>query len=493
MDTPQVTHVPAQPRQRHHTAACTYVSTSTHGSPGKARAHARCPNPHPRSHYSQDLSYACPRSPRPATFPHSPLLCLRLHNFHHHNHLINHHQPHPHPALHPPSRGPNLPKGAPKPVLTASNPAATKAHAPTRPAPAARLKPKTAAKQQPKPVSPPRPQPAAKPKPKPKPGATRAARARPPEDVLYDIWPHTFQARRQQRPARRPLIVTYAAAITFMAERAAARAQRTSSRHLSKPAPQAQGPPPTGPEQRQGPPAASLPPYQPWMSAHIQHMPRWRRHRESQPSPEAETVLAYPRSPHLPAPPLPAHRTTRNPPGPPPPSVPTTPSHPPTPTPPSQTAAPPRDSDGGAGPTRSSGSWESGPRQSVPSRAWSTGPARGRWTTCRLQPAGGRMPQAAWEAMLAHALHPLGVHPRNLAAPKDQRYVIRRLRETFQETQRDGIRLWDITQSPAPHTHTPSPPHKPQRTNTSGTDSTPGALRATQHDAPDPPASGAAT
>ena len=38
-------HVPAQPRQRHHT------STSTHRSPGKARAHARCLNPHPRSHH----------------------------------------------------------------------------------------------------------------------------------------------------------------------------------------------------------------------------------------------------------------------------------------------------------------------------------------------------------------------------------------------------------------------------------------------------------
>ena len=66
------------------------------------------------------------------------------------------------------------------------------------------------------------------------------------------------------------------------------------------------------------------------------------------------------------------------------------------------------------------------------------------------------------------------------------------LRETLQETRRDGIRLWDITQSPAPHAHTPSPPHKRRRTDTGDTHSTPGALRATQHDAPDPPASGAA-
>ena len=101
------------------------------------------------------------------------------------------------------------------------------------------------------------------------------------------------------------------------------------------------------------------------------------------------------------------------------------------------------------------------------------------------------MPQAAWEAMLADALHPLGVQPRNLPATQDHLYVLRRLRETLQETQRDGIRLWDITQSPAPHKHTRSPPHKRRRPR--GTHSSPGALHTTQHDAPDPPASGAAT
>ena len=37
----------------------------------------------------------------------------------------------------------------------------------------------------------------------------------------------------------------------------------------------------------------SPPPYQPSMSAHVQHMPRYRRHRESQPNPKAETVRAY--------------------------------------------------------------------------------------------------------------------------------------------------------------------------------------------------------
>ena len=120
-------------------------------------------------------------------------------------------------------------------------------------------------------------------------------------------------------------------------------------------------------------------------------------------------------------------------------------------------------------------------------------PRKGSVENSHLQPAGGRMPQAAWEAMLANALHPLGVQPRNLSAPQDHPYVLKRLRETLQEMQRDGIRLRDITQSPTPHTHTPSPHHKCRRTEAGGTHSTPGAQRATQHDAPDPPASGAAT
>ena len=86
MATPPVTHVPAQPRQRRH------ASTSTHRSPGKTRAHARCPNLHPRSRYLQDpASYARPRSPGPSAVSHSPLLRLRLHNLHQHDHLIHHH------------------------------------------------------------------------------------------------------------------------------------------------------------------------------------------------------------------------------------------------------------------------------------------------------------------------------------------------------------------------------------------------------------------
>ena len=86
MATPWVTHMPAQPRQRRHT------STSTHRSPGETRAHARCPNLHPHSHYLQDqASYARPQSPGPSAVSHSPLLRLRLHNLHHHDHLIHDH------------------------------------------------------------------------------------------------------------------------------------------------------------------------------------------------------------------------------------------------------------------------------------------------------------------------------------------------------------------------------------------------------------------
>ena len=95
--------------------------------------------------------------------------------------------------------------------------------------------------------------------------------------------------------------------------------------------------------------------------------------------------------------------------------------------------------------------------------------------------------------MLANALHPLGVHPRNLLAPQNHPYVLRRLQETHEETRQEGSHLWDITPSPTPHTHTSSPPDKRQRTDTIGTHSTAVALRAEQHTAPNPTASGATT
>ena len=281
-----------------------------------------------------------------------------------------------------------------------------------------------------------------------------------------------------------------------MAERAAVEARRTSSRHLSKPAPQAHGPPPTGPDRRQGPPAASPPPYQPSMSAHIQHMPRYRRHRESQPNPEAETVRAYPQVHIRPRPHSPRTPTAQDYEESPRPATATSPHDPITPTHAHSSAQ-----DRGA----AQGHWW---RRWTHTQVWELlkwaraepsleglvhRPRKGSVENCRLQPAGGWMPQAAWEAMLADALHPLVVRPRNLPAPQDHPYVLRRLRETLQGTQRDGIRLWDITQSPTPDTHTPSPPHKRRRTDAGGTHSTPGALRATQRDAPDSPASSAAT
>ena len=247
-----------------------------------------------------------------------------------------------------------------------------------------------------------------------------AARAQPPEDVLYDIRPQPYQARRQQRPARRPPKVTDATATTFIAERAAADTRRTLSRHLSKPAPQAQGPPQTRPERRQGPPAASPPPYRPSMTAHIQRMPHYRRCRESPPNPEAETVLAHPRvhirarphSPRIPAEqdyeefPRPATATG--------PHDPVTPTH-------AHSSAQDRRSAQGQWWQRWTDTqlWEL--------RKWARGepsleglvhrPRKGSVENCRLRPAGGWMPQAAWEAMLACAPPPGSPSPQPPRAP----------------------------------------------------------------------------
>ena len=101
------------------------------------------------------------------------------------------------------------------------------------------------------------------------------------------------------------------------------------------------------------------------------------------------------------------------------------------------------------------------------------------------------MPHAAWEAMLAHALHPKGIH--NLPAPQADLYVLTGLQETLQETRREGGRLWDITQNQTPRRNTPSPPRKGQHTKVGSTHTTLGVPRATHHDARDPPASGATT
>ena len=215
----------------------------------------------------------------------------------------------------------------------------------------------------------------------------------------------------------------------------------------------------TGHERRQGPPAASPPPYQPSMSAHIQRMPRYRRRRESQPNPETETVRAYPRvhirsrphSPHTPMAqdyedsPRPATATSPN--------DPVTATH-------AHSSAQDR------GPAQ--GQWwrRWTHTQLWELRKWARAepsleglvhrPRKESVENCRLQPAGRWMPQAAWKAMLAHALHPLGVHPRNLPAPQDHPYVFWRLRETLQETQPDGI-AFETSPKAQPRTHTPPP------------------------------------
>ena len=317
------------------------------------------------------------------------------------------------------------------------------------------------------------------------------ARARTPEDVLYNLRPQPSQTWQQQRPAHRPPTVTDAAAITFMAERAAAEARLTSSRHPSKPAPQAHDPPRTRPEQRQGEPAVSLPPYQPSMSVRIQRMPPYGRHHKTPTQPGGEDRARVPAGPYPPTPPLPTepHRTgLRGLPGP---ATATSLHDPTTPTHAHSSAQ-------GHGPTH--GQWwqRCTHTQLWELRKWARAepslesmvhrPRKGSAENCRLQPAGLRLPQAAWEAMLADVLQPQGVHLRNLIAPQNHSYVLRHLQETFQATGREGRRLWDITRSPTPRTHLPSPPRKRPCTDTGSTQST---LHATQHDALDPPAGGA--
>ena len=194
-------------------------------------------------------------------------------------------------------------------------------------------------------------------------------------------------------------------------------------------------------------------------------MPRYCRHRESEPNPEAETVRAYPRVRIHPRP-----HSSR---------TPTEQDYEESPRP--ATANSPHDP---ITPTHAhSSAKDRGPAQGQWWRRWTQTqlwelrkrvraepsleglvhrPRKGSVKNSLLQPAGGWMPQAAWVAMLADALHPLGVHPRNLPAPKDQPYVLRRLQETLQETQRDGIRLWDVTKSPTPHTHPLATPQAPE-------------------------------
>ena len=167
-----------------------------------------------------------------------------------------------------------------------------------------------------------------------------------------------------------------------MAERAAAEARRASSHHLPRPAPQAHGP-------LQGPPAAPPPPYRPPMTAHMQHMPHYRRRRESPPNPEAETVRAHPRvhirlHPHSPR--TPTEQDYEESPG----RRPPRPRH----THPRPLLCPRPQARPGTvvaalDPHAALGAAEVGPGGSPPSRAWSIGPARGRWRTAASGRRGG--------------------------------------------------------------------------------------------------------
>ena len=80
---------------------------------------------------------------------------------------------------------------------------------------------------------------------------------------------------------------------------------------------------------------------------------------------------------------------------------------------------------------------------------------------CWLWPARGWMPQDAWEAMLADALHPQGAHSGQLPAYGNHLHVLRRLWEGLLAMQKEGNFLWDIIPSQPQRTNTPSAPRKP--------------------------------
>ena len=167
-------------------------------------------------------------------------------------------------------------------------------------------------------------------------------------------------------------------------------------------------------------------------------MPHYRRRCESPPNPEAETVRAHPRVHIRARPNFPRTPTEQDYEESPRPATATSPHDPVTPTHAHSSAQDRR-------PAQEQWWQRWTHTQLWELRKWARGEPsleglihrfrKGSVENCRLRPAGGLMPQAAWEAMLADALHPLGVHPRNLPAPQDHPYVLRRLRETLQETQ----------------------------------------------------------
>ena len=197
------------------------------------------------------------------------------------------------------------------------------------------------------------------------------------------------------------------------------------------------------------------------MTAHMLRMPHYRPRRESPPNPEAETVRAHPRvniraRPHSPR--TPTEQDYEESPRP---ATATGPQDPVTPTHAHSSAQDRRPAQGQWWqPWTHKQLWEL--------RKWARGepsleglvhrPRKESVENCRLWPAGGWMPQAAWEAMLADALHPLGVHPRNLPRPRTTRMS---LGACGRPSRRHSETASACGTSPKAQPRTNTPPHHP--------------------------------
>ena len=245
-----------------------------------------------------------------------------------------------------------------------------------------------------------------------------------------------------------------------MAERATPEVLRTSSQHHPKPAPRAHRPTPV-----------------PWPEGHTKGNQR-RPHPHISPrclptsskcpitaatidpnqtlgqSPYPPVqVSAYIRAPPTPRAP-PRRKTARTPLGPPRPPVPMTPPRAPTPTPTATPKAtdPLLDRGGSSGGHAAVAAAEVDPAEpSLEGRVCQS--FRETTENRPLHPAGGWMPQDVWEAMLANALHPQGVHPGQVPAPQDHPRGLKRLWETRQATQ-------EGRKAPVGHHAKPSPTHR---------------------------------
>ena len=89
--------------------------------------------------------------------------------------------------------------------------------------------------------------------------------------------------------------------------------------------------------------------------------------------------------------------------------------------PPPEATAPPRNSGGGAGPRRRSGSCKSELEQSPPSRAWSAGPAGGRWRTAASSRRGGGCRRPHGKPCWPMRFIPWMANPANSPRPRTTR------------------------------------------------------------------------